>query len=117
MIVPPREYYRQLPRRQTSSSDWGKTTASADQLTQFGFKPDAARAITAGRDTAEKVAEELERQGVQMLVRDSPGYPARLSRIPMDQAPPVLFAAGNLALLERKAVPFCGARDASEDGL
>ncbi len=29
----------------------------------------------------------------------------------------MLFAAGNLAVLERKAVAFCGARDASEDGL
>jgi DNA processing protein len=91
--------------------------ASADEMTQFGLKPDTARAVGTGRGTAEKVAEELEHRGIQMLLRGTSEYPARLSRVLGDHAPPVLFAAGNLALLERQAVAFCGARDASEDGL
>ena len=91
--------------------------ASADELTRFGLKPDAARAVGTGRDTAEKVAEELARRGIRMLVRGNPEYPVRLTGVLGDDAPPVLFAAGNLALLQRKAVAFCGARDASEDGL
>src|SRR5262249_24552307 len=40
-----------------------------------------------------------------------------LSRVLGDQAPPVLFLAGNAALLERRAVSFAGARNATEEGL
>jgi DNA protecting protein DprA len=113
---------RTLARALSKLTEQGRSAAelvaaSADELTEFGLKPDAARAVATGRGTAEEVAEELERRGVQMLVRDSPEYPARLSRVLTDQAPPVLFVAGNPALLERRAVAFCGARDASEDGL
>jgi DNA protecting protein DprA len=113
---------RTLARTLLKLSEEGRSAseliaASADELMQFGLKPEAARAISTGRDTAEQVAEELERRGVRMLVRGSPEYPSRLSRILANHAPPVLFVVGTPALLERKAVAFCGARDASEDGL
>jgi DNA processing protein len=91
--------------------------ASVDELSQFGLKPDTARALASGRNSAERLAEELNRRGIQMLVRGTAGYPARLNLVLANQAPPVLFVAGNLALLERKGVAFCGARHASEEGL
>jgi DNA protecting protein DprA len=91
--------------------------APADTLTRFGLKPEAARAVAAARGQAERLADELERQGVQMLVCGTASYPARLSRVLQGEAPPVLFLKGNTRLLERKAAAFCGARDVSEAGL
>jgi len=113
---------RTLARALSKLTEEGRSAAelvaaSADELMQFGLKPHAARAVATGRGTAEKIAEELDSRGVRMLVRGYPEYPARLSRVLADEAPPVLFVAGNPALLERRAVALCGARDASEDGL
>jgi putative DNA methylase len=76
------------------------------------------------RDSVLKVLEqslaltlELDSLGVQILVRGYPGYPSRLSRLLGPKAPPVLFAIGNLRLLESPSVGFSGSRNASERGL
>jgi DNA protecting protein DprA len=113
---------RALSRTLRQLSAEGRTpedlvAAPVDELTHFGLKPDAARAVATGRSQAERLAHELNERGVRMLVRGTPDYLARMSRVLGDQAPPVLFEAGNASLLERKAVAFCGARDASEQGL
>jgi len=90
----------------------------ADELTRrYGLKPDVARALVGGQRQAEQLSEELERRGIRVLVRGIAGYPARLTRVLGGDTPPVLFMAGNPALLERKSVSFSGARDASEEGL
>ena len=44
-------------------------------------------------------------------------YPKRLRRVLADQAPPVLYAWGDLSLLRIPAVGFCGARNASHQGI
>jgi DNA processing protein len=44
-------------------------------------------------------------------------YPNRLKEILGDRAPSLLFALGNLSLLENKGAGFCGSRRASEKGL
>ena len=76
------------------------------------------------RDSVLKVLEqslgltlELDSRGVQILVRGYPGYPSRLSRLLGTKAPPVLFAIGNLRLMESPSVGFSGSRYASERGL
>jgi DNA protecting protein DprA len=64
-----------------------------------------------------QLGDELHRQGVQILVRGKPDYPARLTQVLGETAPPVLFAKGNLSILERKTVGFCGSRKTSAKGL
>ncbi len=69
------------------------------------------------QEQADLLAEQIERQNIRILVRGFDPYPQKLIRILGKDAPPVLFAKGNLALLEAKAVGFCGSRQASEKGI
>jgi DNA processing protein len=50
-----------------------------------------------------------------MLTRSSPDYPPGLAAVLKDNAPPVLFAKGNLNLLETKSVAICGSRKSSAE--
>jgi DNA processing protein len=60
------------------------------------------------------VLEEVERLGARTLISDDADYPALLREIP--EPPPVLFALGDLGLLERPAVAIVGSRDHSDYG-
>jgi DNA processing protein len=75
-----------------------------------GMNAAAATAVGAGtvRDGT-RVLERVERLGGRTLLLIDPDYPALLRNIP-DPAP-VLFAQGDLALLERPAVAIVGSRD------
>ncbi|PFG61952.1 DNA processing protein [Thioclava sp. ES.031] len=53
--------------------------------------------------------------GARLLIHGGPGYPAALAEI--DDAPPVLWALGQLELLTRPMVALVGARNASSLGL
>ena len=55
------------------------------------------------------------RLGARLLVHGTPEYPAGLLDLP--DAPPVLWARGDLSLLSRPMVALVGARDASSLGL
>lgn len=56
-----------------------------------------------------------EREGARMLCFGDPDYPAALMDLP--DAPPVLWAQGDVALLNRPMVALVGARNASSLGL
>lgn len=64
-----------------------------------------------------QTASTLRAQGVQILLRGAPEYPAPLLRARGAKAPPVLFVQGRLDLLSLPAVGFCGSRHATERGL
>ena len=69
------------------------------------------------QEQADLLAEQIERQNIRILVRGFDPYPQKLIRLLGKDAPPVLFAKGNLALMEAKAVGFCGSRHASAKGI
>jgi DNA processing protein len=83
--------------------------------------PDIARA--AGVDdyrpcpveVAEHELAQARLAGAVPLVHDGPGYPDGLRDLP--DAPPILWARGNVALLSRPMVAMVGARNASSLGL
>ena len=52
--------------------------------------------------------------GAQLIIEGGPDYPAALSEI--SDSPPILWAIGSLALLERPMVALVGARNASSLG-
>ena len=84
---------------------------------RFGLRPGMADAIRDAHQHAEETAAELERRGVQILIRGIEPYPRHLAAVLGDDAPPLLFVKGDLSILSRKAVGFCGARSASEKGI
>ncbi|OAB62770.1 hypothetical protein AY599_12425 [Leptolyngbya valderiana BDU 20041] len=92
--------------------------ASISELTEtFGLRQPVAEAVKTSRDEACRLSDELAAKDVRVLVRNRDGYPTKLSKTLGDRAPLVLFARGNLALLEQPAVGFCGSRKTSERGL
>ena len=90
---------------------------SREQVTRFGLARRQAEALYAARSEVESVRAELKQRGVALLTLASPEYPARLRQCLGDQSPPLLYAWGNLDLLQERAVGFCGARDASAKGI
>ena len=86
-------------------------------MSRFGLKAEVAGNISSEAETAETVGRRLEAKSITLLVKHQEGYPARLVEVLGESAPPVLFAAGNLSLLGREAVSFCGSRKSSDFGL
>ena len=84
---------------------------------ELGWRADLKINALAVQEQADALAEQLERQNVRILVRGFDRYPHRLDRVLGKDAPPVLFAQGNLSLLNTKAVGFCGSRHASDKGI
>lgn len=84
---------------------------------ELDLRPDLKHGALAVQDQAAELAEELDRQGVRILVRGFGVYPPKLSHVLGKNAPPVLFVRGNLSILGNKAVGFCGSRHASEKGI
>ena len=67
------------------------------------------------RDGASAAMAWLERPGQHLLMWDQPGYPSLLGEI--DDAPPLLFVAGNVEILERPQLAVVGSRRASPPAL
>jgi DNA processing protein len=75
-----------------------------------GLTPAAASAVAAASaEVGAQAMQRAERLGGRVLIFDDPEYPALLRTIP--EPAPVLFALGNLSLLERAAVAIVGSRD------
>jgi DNA processing protein len=94
----------------------GAFTAPFELLRSIpGMNRAAASAISmAGVAAGVRALEDAERLGARVLLAGEPGFPALLREIP--EPPPVLFALGDLALLDRPAVAIVGSRDHSEYG-
>jgi DNA processing protein len=89
----------------------------SELVTVKGITPALARAIVGFRDW-DKLEESLARltaQGVEMVTREDPHFPARLREIPYP--PPFLLIKGTLAPADGLAVAMVGTRGASYYGL
>jgi DNA processing protein len=74
-------------------------------------------AILEARDEAQHLAGELSRHDIRVITFLEDGYPERLNASLRDDAPPVVFAYGDVSTTERKTVGFCGSRRATERGI
>jgi DNA processing protein len=70
--------------------------------------------LSANEAAIARHAEDLRAQGVRVIGWHDHGYPERLRR---RLGPPILMVRGEVALLDRSAVGFCGSRKASGKGL
>lgn len=92
----------------------------SSDLTSLGCADDEAEQIIALLDREEDVLrklEELSWLGIQPITRISPEYPAKLRQKLKKNAPAVLFACGDIDLLQSKMVALVGPRDAGEEAL
>lgn len=88
-------------------------------LEQMGYEPEEAGricALLARESLLERYLDGAREREITLLTRVSPEYPARLRRQLGVNAPPLLFAAGNLELLARPAIALVGSRVLEEPG-
>ncbi|MFO0969135.1 MAG: DNA-processing protein DprA [Gemmataceae bacterium] len=105
-----------LERRDLALQDF-LALVPEEMTAQFDMREEQAIALQANESTATQLAQILEGHGIRTLSRSNPDYPTRMKGVLADKAPPVLFVAGAIDLLQDRAVGFCGSRDASEEGL
>jgi DNA processing protein len=105
-----------LARDELSLRDFVRL-APEEMVNRYGLKEEQAAAIHANEQAALQMAELLEDRHIRAVLRGGSSYPARLQEVLGDRAPSALFLAGSAALLHRRGVGFCGARDASEEAL
>lgn len=95
-----------------------RTGPALDQRYRLPRAKAQAVALPAGGDdpmTAQQ--QRLAAAGVRVLCLGRADYPHHLRARLRDAAPPILLARGEVALLQRPAVGFCGSRKASPKGL
>ena len=87
---------------------------------QLGLAPELAQRLARLLARGGQLAFELDRlanRGMWVLTRADDAYPARLKKLLLAQAPPVLYGAGPQAPLADKALAVVGSRDASDSAL
>lgn len=92
-------------------------SATATAWAALGLPSESAHARRSieVRDGAAAALAWLERRDQHLLMWDDPAYPALLAEIP--NAPPLLFVAGDPALLEKPQLAIVGSRRASRPAL
>ena len=91
--------------------------APASAWRSLGLSPISADARRSHeiRDGASEALAWLERPDQHLLMWDQPEYPALLAQI--DDAPPLLFVAGDPGILEKPQLAMVGSRRASRPGM
>ena len=117
--IGPRRLSRLLRRVSAESISVRDLVEMPDEelIGKYKFVPKGVETMRSLRGVAMLTARELVENDVKMLTIGSPEYPSVLiERLGEDGAPPVLFAHGNLDVLEWDSVGFCGPRNVSEAG-
>lgn len=73
--------------------------------------------LPASRERVKRHWDELEKRNVRALSVVDPAYPEALLRTLGEDSPVLLLCTGNLDLLGKTSVGFCGSREASDKGL
>ena len=89
--------------------------ASAWKSLGLPFACAEARRVVEVRDGASHALAWLERSGQHLLMWDQPDYPTLLAEI--NDAPPLLFVAGDPSILEKPQLAMVGSRRASRPGM
>jgi DNA processing protein len=101
--------FRSLLRR------FGSARAAIEALPELARRGGRSAPLRVGTVAqAEQELSAADRIGARLLTSDDPDYPEALAAI--DDAPPLLYMRGDVALLRRKAVAIVGARNASANG-
>lgn len=93
---------------------YGSATAALDALPDLLRRGGGRSARICDADDAAHELETAQSCGLTPVFHGSPAYPSRLAEI--EDAPPLLYARGDVALLGRPAVAIVGARNASING-
>jgi DNA processing protein len=90
--------------------------AHAGNLLQSRLTPEQLSIFEKGDDIA-SLEQELGAQDVRLISAADSEFPGQLAGALKSKVPPLLYCRGNMDLLTRSAVGFCGSRKASDKGL
>lgn len=105
-------------------SEWKRPSALAGQkpsdiAAALGISPGESERVARLLKRDGQLEDELEKlyeRGLWAVTRADPGYPDKLRQSLKDKAPPVLFGAGRIALLEKGGVAVVGSRNLDPAG-
>ncbi|WP_297300590.1 DNA-processing protein DprA [uncultured Brachyspira sp.] len=80
------------------------------------LKDDIYTNIYKTENEAKILAEQLYNDNIYMILENDLMYPERLKNTLGNNTPPVIFVQGNLALLNKNSIGFCGSRKVSDKG-
>lgn len=96
---------------------WDEFACDPVLLSQFGIKRNTIENIRDMRSPADTLYDELNKLNIRILSKTDDDYPSYLKNTLHEKCPSILFASGNIDLLNNLSVGFCGSRKASEKGL
>jgi DNA protecting protein DprA len=92
-------------------------TASESEWLRAGLSSNEIEALKSAEYQAKQWAETLLENDITVVGLLDESYPTNLRRVLEDKVPPILHMWGNVGLLKKPSVGFCGARDVSEQGI
>ena len=105
---------RKLLKRWSSTPD---QSVIEGRLVEGVLTSEQIAALPAGRERVRRHWDELLKLNVRVLSIIDPDYPQGLRGALGEAAPVLLLCLGNIELLARVSVGFCGSREASEKGM
>ena len=83
----------------------------------FPYEKDIIQSIHAQSEQAKRVSEKLYQNNIKIIYCQDSQYPEKLKASLGDKCPAFLFYKGNIEILNRPSVGFCGSRKVSLKGL
>ena len=83
----------------------------------LGFNEEIIDSIYNQKERAKQLSEKLYEKGIVILLENDARYPLRLKFSYKEKCPAILFAQGNLDILNKRTVGFCGSRKVSQKGI
>lgn len=99
------------------SLEWDDILNQNILRSRLGFNDDIIESINCQKERARQLSEMLYEKGIDILMENDPRYPLRLKLSHKEKCPALLFVKGNIDLLNRKSVGFCGSRKVSQKGI
>ena len=109
--------FRALEALGTDADPEGELTER--DLLRLGSSPEEAKRILSRLDQQEALRQHLSmlsRLGITVLTRLSPEYPQRLRQVLGQNAPMLLYCAGNLELFQTRCMALVGSRQLRQPG-
>ena len=102
----------------SSEYSWNDLCNSEHLLaTAIGLKDEVITNVYNMRTKADELSHKLVYNDVELILEDESNYPQYLKTMLGKICPPLLFAKGNVSLLNSSSVGFCGSRKVSAKGI
>ncbi len=83
----------------------------------FSLPAKLAESIATSTESSPELTKQLERKNVRVLVQGTAEYPQRIAKLLGKDAPPLFYTWGNLDLITKPSVGFCGSRSVTPKGI